>query len=77
MMRRVIWLQTATKARWGNHFSQLLNVHEANDVRQAEVHKAQPLVPEPNAFKVEMTIENLKRHTSTSTDHVPLKYKIT
>jgi hypothetical protein len=63
-------------ARWGNHFSQLLNVHEAN-VRQTEVHKAQPLAPEPSAFKGEMTIENIKRHTSPSTDQVPFKYKIT
>ena len=26
-------------ARWRNNFSQLLNVHEVNDVRQAEIHK--------------------------------------
>jgi hypothetical protein len=64
-------------ARWGNHFSQLLNVHEANDVRQTEVHKVRPLVPEPSAFKVEMTIENLKRHTSPGIDQIPFKYKIT
>ena len=63
--------------RWGTHFSQLLNIHEASNVRQTEVHKAQPLVPEPSAFKVEMTIENLKRHTSPSIDQVPFKHKIT
>jgi len=64
-------------ARWGTHFSQLLNIHEANDVRQTEVHKAQPLVSEPSAFKVEKTIENLKIHTSPSIDQVPFKHKIT
>jgi hypothetical protein len=64
-------------ARWGNHFTQLLNVHEANDVRQTEVHKAQPLVPELSTFNFEMTIEKLKRHTSLSIDQVPFKYKIT
>jgi hypothetical protein len=33
-------------ARWRNYFSQLLNVYEVNDVRQAEIHTAEPLVPE-------------------------------
>jgi hypothetical protein len=27
-------------ARWRNHFSQLLNMHGVNDVRQTEVHTA-------------------------------------
>ena len=26
------------KARWRNYFSQLLNVHEVKEVRQAEIH---------------------------------------
>ena len=29
-------------ARWRNYFSQLLNVHEDNDVRQAEIHTVEP-----------------------------------
>ena len=44
-------------ARWRNHFSQLLNVHEVNDVRQTEIHTAEPLVPEPSAFEFEMAVE--------------------
>jgi len=28
-------------ARWRNHFSQLFNVHEVNDVRQTETHTAE------------------------------------
>ena len=51
-------------ARCRNHFFQLLNVHGVNDVRQAEIHTAEPLVPEPSAFGVEMAIEKLKRHKS-------------
>jgi hypothetical protein len=43
-------------ARWRNHFSQLLNIHEVNYVRQTEVHTAEPLEPEPSAFEVEMAI---------------------
>jgi len=33
-------------ARWRSCFLQLLNVHEVNDVRQREIHTAEPLVPE-------------------------------
>jgi hypothetical protein len=58
-------------ARWRNHFSQLLNVQGVNDVRQTEVHTAEPLVPEPRAFEVEMAIEKLKRQKSPGTDHIP------
>jgi len=32
-------------ARWRNHFSQLFNVHGVSDVRQTEIHTAEPLVP--------------------------------
>jgi hypothetical protein len=57
-------------AGWRNYFSQLLNVHGDNDVRQTEIHTAEPLVPEPIAFKVEIAIEKLKRYKSPSTDHI-------
>jgi hypothetical protein len=51
----VIWLQTHT-VFWlgGGIISQLLNVHEVNDVRQTEIHTAEPLVPEPSALEVEI-----------------------
>jgi len=39
-------------ARWRKYFAQLLNVHEDDDVRQAEIHTVEPLVPEPSAFEV-------------------------
>jgi hypothetical protein len=58
-------------ARWRNHFFQLLNVHGVNDVRQAEIHTAEPLVPEPSDSEVEMAIEKLKRHKSPGTDQIP------
>jgi len=45
-------------ARWRNHFSQLLNVHEFNHIRQTEIHTAEPLVPEPSAFEFELAIES-------------------
>jgi len=51
-------------ARWRNHFSHLLNVHGVGDVRQKELHVAEPLVLKPNVSEVEMAIEELKRHKS-------------
>ena len=51
-------------ARWRNNFSQVLNIHGVNDVRQREIQTADPPVPEPSAFEVEMAIEKLKTHTS-------------
>jgi hypothetical protein len=46
-------------ARWRNYFSQVLNVHEVSEVNQAEIHTAEPLVPEASALEVELAIENL------------------
>jgi hypothetical protein len=31
---------------WKNHFSQSLNVERVSDVRQIEMHAAEPLVPD-------------------------------
>ena len=41
------------------------------DVRQEEIHTAEPLVPEPSAFEVELAIEKLKNHTSPGIDQIP------
>jgi len=54
-----------------NHFSQLLNVHGVTNVRQTEIHTAEPLVPEPSASEVELAIEKLKSHRSPGIDHIP------
>jgi len=58
-------------AKWRNHFSQHLNVHGVIDVRQTEIHTAEPLVPEPRAYEVDMAIEKLKRHKSPGVDQIP------
>jgi len=60
-------------ARWRNHFSQLLNINEVNDVRQTELHTAEPLAPEPSAFEVQMAIEKLKSHKLPGIDQNPTK----
>ena len=48
-----------------------MNVHGISDVRQAEIHTAEPLVPEPSALEVELAIEKLKSHKSPGFDHIP------
>jgi len=58
-------------ARWRNHLSQLLNIQEVNNVRQTELHTAEPLVSESSAFEVELAIEKLKSHKSPGTGHIP------
>ena len=58
-------------ARWRNYFSQLFIVHGVKDVRQAEIHTAEPLVPEPSAGEVELAIDKLKRHKSPGIDEIP------
>jgi hypothetical protein len=40
-------------------------------VRQTEIHTGEPLVPEPRSFKVEITIEKLKRYKSLHTGKIP------
>ena len=58
-------------ARWRNYFSQLLNIHGASDVRQAEIHTAEPLVPEPSYWEVKEAIKKLKSHKSPGIDQIP------
>ena len=58
-------------ARWRDYFCQLLNVHGVHDVRQTETHTAEPLVPEPSAFEVDLAIEKLKSHESPGIDQIP------
>jgi hypothetical protein len=55
--------------RWKNYFSQLLNVHNISDVRQIEVHMAEPSVPGPSHLKVE--IAKMKKYKSPGSDEIP------
>jgi hypothetical protein len=59
--------------RWKNYFSQLFNVHRVSDVRQIEIHTAEPLVPEPspsdNEFEIAIAI--LKKYKSPGNDQIP------
>jgi hypothetical protein len=46
-------------------------VHNVSDVRQIEVHTAEPLVHGPSRHKVEIAIVNLKRYKSPGSDQIP------
>ena len=61
--------------RWLNHFSQLLNIHGVNDIRQTELHAAEPKVPEPSAFGVELVIEKpeVTSHQLQGVEHFALR----
>jgi hypothetical protein len=51
-------------ARWRDNFTLLLNAHRVSDVKQTEIHTAEPLAPEPRAFEDELAIEKVKSHKS-------------
>ena len=48
-----------------------MNVHGFNDIRQAEIHIVEPLVPEPSAVEFELAIEKLKNYKSPAIDQFP------
>jgi hypothetical protein len=56
--------------RWKNYFSQLLNVYRLSDVRQIEIHTAEPLVRDPIPFEFEIAIAILKKFKSTDSDKI-------
>jgi hypothetical protein len=49
----------------------ILNVHGISYVRQAEIHTAEPLLPESSALEVELAIEKLNSHKSPGIDQIP------
>jgi len=46
-------------------------MHGMSDVRQTEIHTAEPLVHYPSTFEVEMAIEKLKIHKSPGSEQIP------
>jgi hypothetical protein len=49
----------------------VLNVLGVHDVRQMDIHTAEPLVPEPSLVEVKIAIGKLKRYKSLGTDQIP------
>jgi hypothetical protein len=46
-------------------------VHSVSDVRHIEIHRAEPLVPNPSPFEVEIDIARLKESKSPGSDKIP------
>jgi hypothetical protein len=61
-------------ASWRKNFSLLLNVLWVNDVRQTEIHTAEPLVLEPSTCKVEMTSEKPKSQKAPGIDQIQAEF---
>jgi hypothetical protein len=57
--------------RWKNFLNQVLNVHGVHDVRQMDIHTAEPLIPEPSLVEVEVAIEKFKSYKSPGADKIP------
>jgi hypothetical protein len=57
--------------RWKKFFNQVLNVQGVRDVRQMDIHTAEPLVPEPSLVEVEIPIGKFKSYKSPGTDQIP------
>jgi hypothetical protein len=57
--------------RWKNFFNQVINIHGVHDVRQKDIHTAEPLVTEPSLVEVEIAIGKLKSYKSPGTDQIP------
>jgi hypothetical protein len=47
-----------------------LNVHRVSEVRQIEIHTAEPLVPDPRPFEIEITIEKFRRYKLPGSDQI-------
>jgi hypothetical protein len=48
-----------------------LNVHRVSDIRQIEIHTAEPFVPDPNPFGVKISISKFKKYKSPGSDQIP------
>jgi hypothetical protein len=57
--------------RWKSYFFQLLNVHDVREVRQIEIHTAEPLAPGPSHLEIEISIAKLKKYKSPGSDQIP------
>jgi hypothetical protein len=49
----------------------LPNAHRVSDVRQIEIHTAEPSVPDPRPFEVEIAIAKFKSYKSPGSNQIP------
>jgi hypothetical protein len=56
---------------WYEPDCQLLNVHRVSDVRQIEIHTAEPFVPDLRPFEVEIATATLEGYKFPGSNQVP------
>jgi hypothetical protein len=61
---------------WKSYFPQLLNVYNVRDVRQIEVHTAEPLLPGPSQLEVKIVIAKLKKYKSPDSEELHNLYSL-
>jgi hypothetical protein len=47
-----------------------LNIRNVSDVRQIEIHSAEPLVPGPSHLEIEISIAKLRNYNSPGSDQI-------
>jgi hypothetical protein len=57
--------------RWKKFFNQVLNVHGVHNVRQKDIHTAEPLIPESDLVELEIAVGKLKSYKAQGTDQIP------
>jgi hypothetical protein len=57
-----------------DYFSQLLNIHNASDVRQIEIHTAELQIPGASHLEVEITIAKLKKYKSLGSAQIVAEF---
>ena len=57
--------------KWRKHFSQPMNAHCVNDVRQAKIYRAEAPLTEQSDIVVDVAIEKLEGHKSPGMDQIP------
>jgi hypothetical protein len=52
------------------YFSHLFNIHNISDIRQREIHTAEPPVPGLSHLEVQTATAKLKKHKSSDSDQI-------
>jgi hypothetical protein len=58
---------------WKNFLNQVLNVHGVHNVRQMDIHMAEPLVSKPSLVEVEVALGKLGSYKSPGTGQILAK----
>jgi hypothetical protein len=58
---------------WKKFFNHVVNVHGVHDIKNMDIHKAEPLMPEPSLVEVEIDIGKLKSFNYAVTGNIRTK----